>query len=241
MCSNGGSDASVIGRTVGETGSAETGWKFFNGGWGFGFSLALGEEEDEVSYRQLTLDMTTGLRRHIALSLGASENGAVVALGATLAVGVAIVDEFAFSPLEAIDKARDGLLVDAAIIVVGAGFKPVKAGRKALGATIGVAPAKRASNQTVLGSYPEYVKLSDELGARRFEIPTDVWNRMSSAQRWGANKKFLDRMISKGDEVILSNPAMSAQRGTSFFREIEYLKSLGYRVSDDGLRMLPKN
>ena len=101
-----------------------------------------------------------------------------------------------------------------------------------------VAPAKRASNQTVLGSYPDYVKLSDKLGARRFEIPMDAWNRMSPAERWIANKKFLDRMISKGDEIILSNPAHSAQRGKTFFREIEYLKSQGYRVSNDGLRML---
>jgi hypothetical protein len=72
-------------------------------------------------------------------------------------------------------------------------------------------------------------------------MPSDVWSRMSPAERWGANQKFLDRMISKGDEVILSNPASSAQRGTSFFREIEYMKTQGYRISDDGLRILPGN
>ena len=87
--------------------------------------------------------------------------------------------------------------------------------------------------------YSNYVKLSDELGARRFEIPSDVWNRMSPAERWGANQRFLDRMISKDGEIILSNSANQAQRGTSFFRETEYLKGQGYRVSDDELRMLP--
>ena len=106
--------------------------------------------------------------------------------------------------------------------------------------TKGLAPAKRASNKTVLGSYPDYVKLSDELGARRFDVPTEIWkNKMNAAQRWDANRKLLDRMISKGDKVILSNPASSAKPDTSFFREIEYLKSQGYRVSNDGLRMLP--
>jgi len=102
-----------------------------------------------------------------------------------------------------------------------------------------VAPAKRASSQTVLGSFPDYVKLSDKLGARRFEIPKDIWDKMTPTQRWAANKKFLDRMIFKSDEVILSNAANRAKLGSSFFREIEYLKSKGYRVSDDGLRMAP--
>ena len=106
--------------------------------------------------------------------------------------------------------------------------------------TKSLAPAKRASNKTVLGSYPDYIKLSDELGARRFDVPPEIWkNKMTPTQRWDANRKFLDRMISKGDKVILSNPAGSAKRGTTFLREIEYLKKQGYRVSDDGLRMLP--
>lgn len=101
-----------------------------------------------------------------------------------------------------------------------------------------VASAKRASNQTVLGSYPHYVKLSDELGARRFEIPMDAWNRMTPDQQWAANRKFLDRAIAKGDEIILSNSGHAAQRGTVFFKEVQYMKSQGFRLSEDGLRMM---
>lgn len=93
----------------------------------------------------------------------------------------------------------------------------------------------------MLGRYPEYVKLSDRLGARRFEIPTDVWEQMSAGEKWTANRKFLDRMTIKGDEVVLSNRASSAQRGTSFFREVEYLKSKGYSISDDGMSMYRGN
>jgi hypothetical protein len=40
---------------------------------------------------------------------------------------------------------------------------------------------------TVLGHYPEYVKLAESLGARRFQIPTSVWNKMSAAEQWTAN------------------------------------------------------
>ena len=102
-----------------------------------------------------------------------------------------------------------------------------------------VAPAKRASNQTVLGHYPDYVKVSDELGARRFEIPESAWNKMSSAEQWEANKKFLDRMISKGDDVILGTPAGQARSGSYYAKELDYLKSQGYRLNEDGTRMLP--
>ena len=42
-----------------------------------------------------------------------------------------------------------------------------------------IPPAKRTSHQTVLGSYPDYVRLSDELHPRRFEIPPDMWRRMT--------------------------------------------------------------
>ena len=101
------------------------------------------------------------------------------------------------------------------------------------------APAKRTTGETVLGSYPEYVKLSDDLNARRFEIPLDVWEKMTDAERWAANQKFLDRTINKGDVVTLSNDARKAKAGSYFEKEIEYLKSKGYSVSEDGFRLTP--
>jgi len=33
---------------------------------------------------------------------------------------------------------------------------------------------------TVLGHYPDYVDLAEQLGARKFTIPTNIWNNMSS-------------------------------------------------------------
>ena len=109
----------------------------------------------------------------------------------------------------------------------------------AKGKKLSGAPAKRTTGETVLGSYPEYVKLSDDLNARRFEIPLDAWNKMSEAEKWAANKKFLDRTINKGDAIILSNDAHKAKPGSYFSREIDYLKSKGYTLSDDGLSFTP--
>ena len=67
-----------------------------------------------------------------------------------------------------------------------------------------VAPAKRGSGKTVLGRFPRYVKLSDKLNARRFQIPDEVWERMTAAEQWAANRRFLDRTIARGDEIILA-------------------------------------
>ncbi|MBK1442509.1 hypothetical protein JHJ32_21095 [Parapedobacter sp. ISTM3] len=59
---------------------------------------------------------------------------------------------------------------------------------------------------TVLGHYPQYVKVAETIGARTFQIPTKIWNKMTPAQQWGANQKFLDRMILRGDNIRLATP-----------------------------------
>jgi len=91
----------------------------------------------------------------------------------------------------------------------------------------------------VLGHYPAYVNKAAELGARRFNIPPSVWGKMSDAQRWTANQKFLDRMIARGDEVVLATPAAQARAGSFFARELEYLAGKGYAPSANGMRMVP--
>jgi len=51
----------------------------------------------------------------------------------------------------------------------------------------------RKGGQTFLGKFPDDINLADDLGARRFNIPPEVWARMTKAEQWAANKKFLDR------------------------------------------------
>jgi len=56
---------------------------------------------------------------------------------------------------------------------------------------------------------------------------------------WAANTRFLDRLIARGDQVFLATNAADAGAGTFFTRELEYLISRGYTLSDDGWRLLP--
>ena len=99
------------------------------------------------------------------------------------------------------------------------------------------APAASNAGRTVLGHYPTYVEKAAELGARRFNIPTHIWNKMSLAEQWAANQKFLDRAIARGDEIILATPASAARAGSFFASELKYLRSHGYQLAQDGMRM----
>lgn len=103
-----------------------------------------------------------------------------------------------------------------------------------------VAPAKRTTGTTVLGHDPGYVQLSEKLGARRFDVPQDVWARMSDAERWAANQRFLDRTIARGDDIILATPVDRVRPGSFFERELRYLFSQGYRPDATGTRLLAR-
>lgn len=88
---------------------------------------------------------------------------------------------------------------------------------------------------TVLGHYPQYVKVAETIGARTFQIPTKIWNKMTPAQQWGANQKFLDRMILRGDNIRLATPLNQVKPGSFYQKELNYLFDKGYKVSSDGV------
>jgi len=81
--------------------------------------------------------------------------------------------------------------------------------------------------------------MADKLGARKFQIPTEIWDKMTPAERWAANQEFLDQAILRGDSIRLSTDASQLKNLTgSFGQEIEYMKSKGYQVSPDGTRLI---
>lgn len=88
---------------------------------------------------------------------------------------------------------------------------------------------------SVLGHYPEYVNLAKSLGAKRFNIPTNIWEGMRTAEKWGANQKFLDRMILRGDNIRLATPLSQVKPGSFYQQELNYLFGKGYKVSSNGL------
>jgi hypothetical protein len=92
----------------------------------------------------------------------------------------------------------------------------------------------------VIGRYPEYLKLAEKLGSRRFSVPKETWERMTPDERWAANQRFLDRAIARQDEFVLATPVTPAiPLRSSYRRELEYLLSKGYRFSSDQTRLLP--
>ena len=92
--------------------------------------------------------------------------------------------------------------------------------------------------QKVIGHYPEYIKLSEDLGVTPFSIPEKIWNNMSLEEQWSANQKFLDRAITKGTEFNLATPIDKVRPGTFLEREIEYLKSQGYELNEEGNKFI---
>lgn len=97
--------------------------------------------------------------------------------------------------------------------------------------------AKRG--KTVLGKFPDYINLANKLNAKRFNIPTEIWAKMTAEQQWAANVKFLERMIARGDEIILSNPVKDINKVTGAFRrELDYLIEKGFKISSDGASMI---
>ena len=91
----------------------------------------------------------------------------------------------------------------------------------------------------VIGKFPYYLELAEKIGASRFNIPIEIWNRMNKAEQWAANVKYLDRVIARGDKIILSERVTDINKITGDFRkELDYLISKGYKLSSDGLQMI---
>jgi RHS repeat-associated protein len=90
----------------------------------------------------------------------------------------------------------------------------------------------------VLGHFPEYIELADEIGAHRFSMPKDVWRRMTPGERRAANQKTLDRAIDRNAEIRLSTSLDELEAASSYEWELKYLRNRGYAVSPDGTRMV---
>jgi RHS repeat-associated protein len=90
-----------------------------------------------------------------------------------------------------------------------------------------------------LGHYPDYVDLAGTTGAKHFSVPDDVWDKMSPAQQWAANRKFLDRGIANGDTFLLATPVDVMRTNSWYAEELNYLMSRGYTFNSAGNAMIP--
>lgn len=100
--------------------------------------------------------------------------------------------------------------------------------------------AAGAGDALVLGKYPDYIKLADELGARRFSIPDAEWNALTREARWAANQAVLDQAITDRIPIVLSNPATPEFLTGTYGDEIAYLIKQGYEIGPNAMSMVPK-
>jgi RHS repeat-associated protein len=91
----------------------------------------------------------------------------------------------------------------------------------------------------VLGRYPQYVELSDKLGAHRFDLRTEVWERMTETERQAANFRTLDRAVARRARIVLTDAPRKARPGSQYEDELIYLYLKGYRPNAAGTELLP--
>jgi len=117
----------------------------------------------------------------------------------------------------------------------------VEAGESAAESIASAQQATTAANagKTVLGHFPEYLRLAESEGANVFNIPSETWNALSEGERWAANQAFLDQAVARGDQILLATPPNLARAGSYFARELEYLAGKGYVPNAQGTALTP--
>ncbi|HPQ46693.1 MAG TPA: RHS repeat-associated core domain-containing protein [Clostridia bacterium] len=98
---------------------------------------------------------------------------------------------------------------------------------------------KASSNITVLGRYTDgYLDLADDINARVFNVSEGTWNSMTTAEQWAMNERFLNESIEMGHDFILATNAYNTGANSFFEAEINYLLNNGYKIVDEGWRLI---
>lgn len=93
------------------------------------------------------------------------------------------------------------------------------------------------SGTTVLGHFPRtgeafesYIEKAQRVGASYFDMGS-LWDKVKATGKdpWELNKKFLDKIISKGDKVLLNVPKNKIRPGSYLEQEIRHLQKNGYK------------
>jgi hypothetical protein len=108
------------------------------------------------------------------------------------------------------------------------------------GADLGpTAGAARQGIGAVIGHYDAgYAKVGRDLRVAVFDIPKEIWDRLTPEQRTRANQVFLDGVIERGVavQVVTNGPV----RIPSILKwEIDYLLNKGYKWNEAGDTLLP--
>ncbi len=92
-------------------------------------------------------------------------------------------------------------------------------------------------DKVVLGHYPEYVPLAEQLHAKNFVLKN--WEAMTPDQIWAANVKFLERTVQQRVPVVLATPINIIRSGSYLEKELMFLKGKGYYLDPTETQLLP--
>jgi RHS repeat-associated protein len=104
---------------------------------------------------------------------------------------------------------------------------------------VGVGEEAAAVTARVIGHHPAYLQVGEAIGAKVFDVPTEVWDSWSVAERWSANQKFLDRGIREGAEFLLATRRADIRAGSQTAYEVGDLLSNDYKWAADNLSLIP--
>ena len=90
-----------------------------------------------------------------------------------------------------------------------------------------------------IGHYPEYVNLAKQINGKIFQMPSHIFDKMSKAEQWAANQKFLDRAISRKEVFNLATKLENMRPGSYYEEEVKYLLDKGYKINEYGTMLLP--
>ncbi len=80
----------------------------------------------------------------------------------------------------------------------------------------------------VLGHFPAYIELAASIAARAFIIPPEIYDRLTPAERWEANRRFIDTAIVDGSRIVLATSPTAIRPGSVFEQEMAYMIALGF-------------
>ena len=126
--------------------------------------------------------------------------------------------------------ARDAVLTDTATSIAFA---------QTVSEKLDPSPDEKDSDTVVIGHYPDYVNKSYFIGAHRFDIPPDIWAKMTPDERSRANLNYIKLKADRRETFSFSNPPDLASEESSFYKELRYLEDIGYYYNKDKSRMLP--
>jgi hypothetical protein len=110
------------------------------------------------------------------------------------------------------------------------------------GIAFGRLPTAEPTDVLVLGKYPGYLDFLESvklegINTRVFSIPKDVYEALPD--KWVTTQAVLDQAVLDRVPVVFSNPATPEFLTGTFAREVAYLLSKGYKLTDDLMGMKP--